>query len=180
MNGRREANELRAAGGLDPSSSRIRFNLRSMIVTDAGLYDEFVMDHIRNARNYRVLNDADRSASGTSPLCGDEMTVYVKVQDDAIADVAFQCTCCGVSMASASIMTELVKGVRTDQARALSHEFVTFLSSGANDAATLSAPERLAMLETVRRFPSRRRCAVLPWVTLERALANSDDPVVLR
>jgi nitrogen fixation NifU-like protein len=158
----------------------MRFNLRRMVVTEAGLYDEFVMDHIRNARNYRVLSDPDRSASGTSPLCGDEMTVYLKVADDTIADVAFQCTCCGVSMASASIMTELVKGVRADQARALSHEFVTLLTFAANGAGTLAAPERLAMLETVRRFPSRRRCAVLPWVTLERALADSDDPVVLR
>jgi nitrogen fixation NifU-like protein len=151
-----------------------------MLVTDGGLYDDFVMDHIRNARNYRVLTDADRSASGTSPLCGDEMTVYVKFEDDTVADVAFQCTCCGVSMASASIMTELVKGVRTEQAHALIHEFVTLLTFAANGAGKLMTPERLAMLETVRRFPSRGRCAVLPWVTLERALAHGDDPVVLR
>jgi nitrogen fixation NifU-like protein len=151
-----------------------------MLVTDGGLYDDFVMDHIKNARNYRVLNDADRSASGTSPLCGDEITVYLKVDDDTITDVAFQCTCCGVSMASASIMTELVKGVRTGQARALTHEFVTLLTFAANGAGELMTPERLAMLETVRRFPSRGRCAVLPWATLERALAHGDDPVVLR
>jgi nitrogen fixation protein NifU and related proteins len=149
-------------------------------VTDGGLYDDFVMDHIRNARNYRVLNDADRSASGTSPLCGDELTVYVKLHEDTIADVAFQCTCCGVSMASASIMTELVKGARTEEAGALIREFVTLLTVAANGAGSLMTPERLAMLETVRRFPSRARCAVLPWATLERALEHSDDPVVLR
>jgi nitrogen fixation NifU-like protein len=149
-------------------------------VNEGGLYDDFVMDHIRNARNYRVLNDADHAASGTSPLCGDEITVYVKVRNGTIADVAFQCTCCGVSMASASMMTELVNGVRTEDARALIQEFVTLLTFAANGAGTLSTPERLAMLETVRKFPSRGRCAVLPWATLERALAQRDDPVVLR
>jgi nitrogen fixation NifU-like protein len=149
-------------------------------VNDRGLYDDYVMDHIKNARNYRVLNDADHSASGTSPLCGDEMTVYVKVRDDTVADAAFQCTCCGVSMASASIMTELVKGVRTQDARSLAQEFVTLLTFAANGAGTHATPERLAMLETVRKFPSRGRCAVLPWVTLERALAGAHEPVVLR
>jgi nitrogen fixation protein NifU and related proteins len=145
-----------------------------------GLYDDYVMDHIKNARNYRVLTDADHSASGTSPLCGDDITVYVKLDDGSIEDIAFQCTCCGVSMASASIMTELVKGVRIQDARALIHEFVTLLTFAANGAGSLLTPERLAMLETVRRFPSRGRCAVLPWATLERALAQRDDPVVLR
>lgn len=149
-------------------------------MTAGGLYDDYVMDHIKNARNYRVLNDADHTASGTSPLCGDEITVYVKVEDDTVADVAFQCTCCGVSMASASIMTELVKGVRTGHARELAQEFVTLLTFAANGAGTLATPERLAMLETVRRYPSRGRCAVLPWATLERALAQRNDPVVLR
>jgi nitrogen fixation NifU-like protein len=149
-------------------------------VTAGGLYDDYVMDHIKNARNYRVLNDADHTASGTSPLCGDEITIYVKVEDDTVTDVAFQCTCCGVSMASASIMTELVKGVRTGDARELAQEFVTLLTFAANGTGTLSTPERLAMLDTVRRYPSRGRCAVLPWATLERALAGAPDPVVLR
>lgn len=146
----------------------------------AGLYDDYVMDHIRNARNYRVLTDADRSANGTSPLCGDEMTVYVKLGDESIEDIAFQCTCCGVSMASASIMTELVKGVRPEDARALIQEFVALLTSATHGVGTLPTPERLAMLETVRRFPSRGRCALLPWATLERALEKRDDPIVLR
>jgi nitrogen fixation NifU-like protein len=148
-------------------------------MSERGLYDDYVMDHIRNARNYRVLTDADHTASGTSPLCGDEITVYVKIRNGALADVAFQCTCCGVSMASASIMTELVKGVRTRDARALTQEFVTLLTFAANGSGTLMTPERLAMLETVRRYPSRGRCAVLPWATLERALGQRDDPVVL-
>jgi nitrogen fixation NifU-like protein len=145
-----------------------------------GLYDDFLMDHIKNARNYRVLNDPDRSASGTSPLCGDEMTVYLELRDDTLADVAFQCSCCGVSMASASIMTELVRGASTQSARSLAQEFVTLLTSAADGAGAPQTPERLAMLEIVRKFPSRGRCAMLPWVTLERALSGAHDPAVLR
>ncbi|MGZ8267153.1 MAG: Fe-S cluster assembly sulfur transfer protein SufU [Burkholderiales bacterium] len=147
---------------------------------EAALYDDYVMDHIKNARNYRVLEGADRMADGSNPLCGDEMTVYVKMAGERIADIAFQCTCCGISMASASMMTELVKGARASDARQLVHEFVTLLSFAANGQGELSGPERLAMLETVRRFPSRGKCAVWPWATLERALAHRDDPVVLR
>lgn len=149
-------------------------------MSDNAPYDDYVMDHIRNARNFRVLDAPDHSAQGSNPLCGDDMTVYVKMAGERIADVSFQCTCCGISMASASMMTELVKGARAADARELVHEFVSLLSFAANGHEEPSGPQRLAMLETVRRFPSRGKCAVLPWVTLGQALARRDDPVVLR
>ena len=74
------------------------------------LYDDVIMDHIRNARNYHKLDGANREAEGSNPLCGDVITVYLKLSGEVIEDIGFQCTCCGVSMASASIMTESVKG----------------------------------------------------------------------
>ena len=74
------------------------------------MYDDIVMDHIKNARNCRVLDDADRRIEGRNPLCGDELLIFLKVADERIDDLAFQCSCCGISMASASMMTSAVKG----------------------------------------------------------------------
>jgi nitrogen fixation NifU-like protein len=141
-------------------------------------YDELIMDHIRNARNYRPLETFDRRASGTNPLCGDEMLVSVSLDDERIADIGFQCTCCGISMASASVMTEMVKGGTVMEASRLLREMMTMLQ-GAGDASGAKTPERLALLDTIRRFPARTRCALLPWATLEAALANTADAVSL-
>lgn len=145
------------------------------------VYDDLLMDHIKNARNYRVLHDVDRHATGTNPLCGDEVLVCLKMEGERIADVAFQCTCCGISMACASIMTEMVRGRLADDGRKLLREVVAMLKSGRPPAAHSIGAERLAMLETVRKFPARTRCAALPWVTLEGALDNNrDEPVIVR
>jgi nitrogen fixation NifU-like protein len=88
-------------------------------MSDARFYDELIMDHIRNARNYRVLTDASHDAAGSNPLCGDEMRVYIRIDGRRIADAAFQCTCCGISMASASIMTTMLIGAATNEAQLL-------------------------------------------------------------
>ena len=88
------------------------------------LYDEVILDHIKNARNYRVLEHADRVAEGVNPLCGDTFTVYVQLDGEVIRDAAFQCSCCGISMASASVMTEAVKGRTLAQADELYRRFI--------------------------------------------------------
>ena len=132
-------------------------------------YDDLIMEHIRHARNYRVPDDANRQRAGSNPLCGDEMTVYLRMDGERIAEAAFQCACCGISMASASIMTEMVKGTSKEEARALLRRFTDMVVAGAAPAGGTSA-EWLALLDTVGRFPSRARCAALPWVTLEGLL----------
>jgi nitrogen fixation NifU-like protein len=134
-----------------------------------GLYDDFVMEHIKNARNYRVLEDADRQVEGTNPMCGDHMRLYLKLDRERLRDLAFQCTCCGISMASASMMTEALQGARVEDAIRHARELVTILESGAEPAGS-EPVERLALMETVKRFPARARCAVLPWRTLADAL----------
>ena len=139
-------------------------------------YDEVIMDHIKNARNYRVLEDHDRQASGSNPLCGDDMVLYLKLYHDRIADVAFQCTCCGISMASASAMTEIVMGASIAEAKRLLHDFVALVSKPGESSTEALTVERLALLETVKRFPSRIRCALLPWQILESAI-TSDKPL---
>jgi nitrogen fixation NifU-like protein len=133
------------------------------------LYDDLLMDHIKNARNYHALHDASRTASGTNPLCGDEVTVYLKIDEERVQEVSFQCTCCGISMASASIMTQSMRGKETGEALALIRAFAELLATPPDVGVTADANEH-AVLDAVRRFPARMRCALLPWITLEAAL----------
>ncbi|MFN7086342.1 MAG: Fe-S cluster assembly sulfur transfer protein SufU [Burkholderiales bacterium] len=146
----------------------------------AKLYDDLIMEHIKHARNYRVLDDANRKANGSNPLCGDDITVYARIENERIADIAFQCACCGISMASASIMTEIVKGRRTGDARTLLRAFIALLEGRA-----ASRPHDLdslqhALLCAVSDHPARTRCAVMPWATLEAVLDGRQEPVFVR
>jgi nitrogen fixation NifU-like protein len=132
-------------------------------------YDDLVMDHIRNARNYRVPDDANRQASGSNPLCGDDVTLHLKLHGDRVVDAAFQCSCCGISMASASMLTESVSGRTTAEVRSHVRSVIDLI--GARTAPGDQPDARVAaLLATVREFPARAACALLPWVTLEAAL----------
>jgi nitrogen fixation NifU-like protein len=144
---------------------------------DSKAYDELIMDHIKNARNYRALADATHHANGTNPLCGDELAVFLRLDGEHIADASFQCTCCGISMASASIMTESVRGQRATEVRASLASLVAALTAHADPASRQADAAHYALLKTVREFPARTRCAVLPWVTLEAALDNRRETV---
>ena len=144
------------------------------------LYDDLIMDHIKNARNFGALDDANHKARGFNPLCGDDLTVYIRVERDRIESIAFQCTCCGVSMASASIMTESLRGRPTAEAKVLIPEFVAVLNRRADPSGQVGDPGQTAILATVREFPARTRCAVLPWLALEAALDDRQDVVVER
>lgn len=132
------------------------------------LYDDVIMDHIKNARNYRELEKADRKAEGSNPLCGDVLTVYLRLNGEFIEDIGFQCSCCGISMASASIMTESVKGKSKNEAKSVFQRFIYLLTQTQPGSSALT--DDLAVLATVREFPSRINCATLAWQTLELAL----------
>ncbi len=141
------------------------------------LYDEVILDHIKNARNYRVLEHADRLAEGVNPLCGDTFTVYVQLDGEVIRDAAFQCSCCGISMASASVMTEAVKGRTLAQATELYGRFTSLLTKPGPPEATDDLGE-VAVLSVVRAFPSRRDCAALAWHTLLAALEGRKSMIL--
>ena len=141
----------------------------------ADLYDDLIMEHIKHARNYRALKRAHRRATGFNPLCGDEMTLYLGVRGGRIDDIAFQCTCCGISRASASIMTELLRGREPAEAREQVRAFMALLDDRAHPAQPRPTQEQEALLATARKFPSRVRCATLPWSTLARALDEIAD-----
>ena len=143
----------------------------------AALYDDVILDHIKNARNYRVLDHADRMAEGVNPLCGDSFTIYVRLDGEVVRDVSFQCSCCGISMASASVMTEAVKGKTIEQAKELNHHFTALVSEAGSPPSTEDVGE-IAVLSVVRAFPSRRNCAALPWHTLAAALEGRDHMVL--
>ncbi|MBA2352396.1 MAG: SUF system NifU family Fe-S cluster assembly protein [Burkholderiales bacterium] len=149
------------------------------------LYDDVIMDHIKNARNYRQIANADRRVEGFNPLCGDTLTVYLRLHDSRIEDAGFQCSCCGISMASASIMTEHVKGKSRDEALGSIAMLLNALArlSGADqigepdqidaEAGSSLLASHLAVLNAVRDFPSRVECAALAWTTLASALNDS-------
>jgi len=134
-------------------------------------YDDFVMDHIRNARNYRVLENANREKQGSHPLCGDVITVQLHVAHGRVEAAAFQCECCGISMASASMMTDWVIGREVAEARQYVRAFSGQLANRSGAAPRRADAMERALFETVQDFPARAGCAALPWTTLEAALA---------
>ena len=140
------------------------------------LYDDVIMDHIKHARNYGEMSGATDKADGVNVLCGDNLTVYVRVEGDILREAAFKCECCGISMASASIMTELVAGKSITEAKHIAADLLESFSEAhpEHDAHYGKA----AVLGIVRDFPSRRNCASLAWVTLNAALDGEEQAVL--
>ncbi len=140
------------------------------------LYQEVVFDHNRNPRNFRALEDADRKIEGFNPLCGDRITLYLKLAGDSIADISFQGQGCAISTASASLMTELVKGKTLAEAERLFQVFHRIVT-GQEAAVKLEEFGKLAVLAWVRQYPARIKCATLPWHSLEAAIKGEETPV---
>jgi nitrogen fixation NifU-like protein len=141
------------------------------------LYQELILDHTKRPRNFGVLADANREAEGDNPLCGDHVTVFVELDGDSIRDIHFEGSGCAISTASASLMTEAVKGKSVEHARALFeklHKLVTGASGPNGEGPELG---KLAALAGVREYPVRVKCATLPWHTLSAALRGDEEPV---
>jgi nitrogen fixation protein NifU and related proteins len=138
------------------------------------LYQDVILDHNRRPRNFRALDPA-RSAEGFNPLCGDHFTVYARVEDGTIADLGFQGSGCAISKASASLMTESLKGKSAADATALLERFLRMITSPPDrPVADLG---KLAALAGVRQFPARVKCASLAWHTLRAALDSREEVV---
>jgi nitrogen fixation NifU-like protein len=143
-----------------------------MDLTD--LYQDLIVDHKRSPRNFRAMPNPSRSAEGFNPLCGDRLTLYLALRGDVIEDVSFQGQGCAISTASASLMTERLKGMRIADAEALFERMHGVLTTGTAGTEGLG---KLAALAGVRAFPTRVKCATLCWHTLHAALADRHDPV---
>lgn len=142
------------------------------------LYQDVILDHSKHPRNFGRLDPPAREARGNNPLCGDRVTVYLTLDGERVADIRFEAKGCAISVASASMMTELIKGRTLEEVRALFarfHEAVT--AKAAPDAAALEALDGLAALTGVREFPTRVKCATLAWHAMTSALDGSGTTV---
>jgi nitrogen fixation NifU-like protein len=138
------------------------------------LYQELILDHSKKPRNFVKLGDANRTAEGYNPLCGDIVTVYLQLEDDVIRKIGFQGSGCAISKASASMMTDGVKGKTKDDAQVLFEKFHHLVTGEAGDPDDLG---KLAVFSGVREFPVRVKCATLAWHTMRAALEGKEEAV---
>lgn len=139
------------------------------------LYQEVIIDHGRRPRNFGPLPGANRQAEGVNPLCGDRLTLHLKIRDGVIEAVGFEGTGCAISTASASLMSEALKGKSEAQARALFANFHALVTG--QEAAGETPLGKLEVLAGVNEFPARVKCATLAWHTLLAALQDEKQPV---
>jgi nitrogen fixation NifU-like protein len=140
------------------------------------LYQEVIVDHNRSPRNFRAMPDADRTLEGFNPLCGDRLTLYLKLDGDRISDISFGGSGCAISVASASLMTEALKGRTRAEAGRMFDSFHGLLTAR-QPPADPAAFGKLAVLAGVRDYPSRIKCATLCWHTLHALIEGGREPV---
>jgi len=141
------------------------------------LYQEVILDHHKKPRNFRKLEDANKKADGFNPLCGDKITLFLKVENGVVRDVGFVGSGCAISTASASMMTECLKGKTEAEIEEIFerfHNLVTGKTPPETDSAALG---KLAVFAGVRDYPVRVKCATLCWHTLRAALENVQETV---
>jgi nitrogen fixation NifU-like protein len=141
------------------------------------LYQTTILDHNKQPRNFRVPEGANREAAGHNPLCGDRVVVHVRLDGDEVADVGFQGNGCAISTASASLMTQAVKGMRRDEVEQLFQRFHDLVTTDVSVDAEPDGVGKLAVFAGVREFPVRVKCATLAWHTLRAALAGEQQTV---
>jgi nitrogen fixation NifU-like protein len=139
------------------------------------LYQEVILDHSRHPHNFHAMAGATRRAEGYNPLCGDQVTVYLKLNGDRIEDISFEGNGCAISKSSASVMTDAVKGKTKNEAAALFEKFRQMVTGDAKPPA--DPTDKLAIFSGVSEFPTRVKCAVLGWHTLRSALENKSQKV---
>ncbi|MEW6744835.1 MAG: Fe-S cluster assembly sulfur transfer protein SufU [Planctomycetota bacterium] len=141
------------------------------------LYQQVILDHNRNPRNACRLEHANHQSNGFNPLCGDRITLYLEVENGRVVGVGFEGSGCAISQASASMMTESIKGKTTDEALALFDKFREMVTGEGASTEVAAELGKLTAFEGVSEFPARVKCATLAWHTLAAALRNEKDPV---
>ncbi len=136
------------------------------------LYQQVILDHNQNPRNYHELKNATHKARGHNPLCGDQLTVYLLMENDVVKDISFVGSGCAISKASASIMTTVLKGKTRAEALKLFEAFHELVTTGQTDK---TEPGKLAVMAGVHKYPVRVKCAVLAWHTVKNALEESGE-----
>ncbi len=140
------------------------------------LYQEVILDHSKNPRNFRVLEDTNTRGDGVNPLCGDKLTIYLHLNGEMIEDISFQGSGCAISTASASMMTQRLKGKTLDEVQAVFDQFHGLLTASIGEEPEGDKLDKLTVFSGVREFPMRVKCATLAWHTLQAALEHSETP----
>jgi nitrogen fixation NifU-like protein len=138
------------------------------------LYQQVILDHNKKPRNFRKLETANRTAEGYNPLCGDQLTVYLQLEDDLVKDISFEGSGCAISKAAASMMTQSLKGKTRDEAETLFNEFHRMVTGELDEESTPNHLGRLTIFSGVREFPARVKCASLSWHTMHAALKGQE------
>jgi nitrogen fixation protein NifU and related proteins len=141
------------------------------------LYQEVILDHNKRPRNFRAIEPPSQKAEGYNPLCGDRITVYLRLKGDVIEDLAFEGSGCAISKASASLMTDALKGRTIVDAGSLFEEFHHMVTAPADTPVEIGRLDKLAVFAGVREYPVRVKCASLAWHTLRAALEAKHDVV---
>ena len=139
------------------------------------LYQEVILEHNKNPRNFREIEEADKKALGNNPLCGDALQVFISMDGDTVSDVAFKGSGCAISKASASMMTQMVKGKTRDEADVLFDEFHRMVTGDLDVEADENHLGKLKIFAGVLEFPARVKCASLSWHTLNAALHDANE-----
>ncbi len=138
------------------------------------LYQQVILDHSKSPRNFHVMPDANRTAQGHNPLCGDNIQLFLKMEGDVIKDISFQGSGCAISKASSSILTDALKGRTKDEAKGLFEKVRAMVTSGKTPEGDLG---KLAVFTGVHKYPARVKCAILPWHAAMSAV-NGEGEVV--
>jgi nitrogen fixation NifU-like protein len=138
------------------------------------LYQQVILDHNKKPRNFRRLATANHTAEGYNPLCGDQLTVYLQLENDAVKDISFEGSGCAISKAAASMMTQAVKGKTKQEAERLFTEFHKMVTGDPDEQNTPNQLGNLQIFSGVREFPVRVKCATLAWHTMQAALTNKE------
>ena len=141
------------------------------------LYQDTILDHHKHPRNFKKLETANRSSEGYNPLCGDRITVYLLLNGDVIEDIAFEGSGCAICTASASVMTEMLKGKNTDVAEEIFGKFHDLVTGDPSETPSTEGLGKIAVFFGVREFPVRVKCATLAWHTMRAALAGKEESV---
>jgi len=137
------------------------------------LYQQLLLDHSKSPRNFRALPDANRTAQGTNPICGDSCTIYAKMEGDVVQDLTFQGSGCAISMASASLLTESLKGKTEAEVKVMFGKVSDMMTTGHVDGDL----GKLSALSGVHRFPVRIKCAILPWHAVAAAVEGRGETI---
>ena len=141
------------------------------------LYQQVILDHNKSPRNFRLIDHPTNHAEGYNPLCGDQLDVFLLIEDGVVKDVSFKGEGCAISKASASLMTSILKGKRVEEAENLFEKFHSLVTGKIGDNVNIDELGKLAVFAGVQEFPVRVKCASLAWHTMMNALHNKDEKV---